>query len=142
MTIKLITSVILGTSLSAFLVGAATQQSQNNQDQPTQSQSAPGMMGQGQGMMGGGMAGMMGQMQEHHQQMTVLMRQLMDSMTAIRSEKDPAKLKTEMEEHQKLLDQMRSQMMGQGNRMNMMSGQMKSACPGAGAASNAPSRQP
>ena len=140
MMTKRITTTILGISLSAFLVGATAQQSQNNQDQPSQSQSAPGMMGGG--MMGGGMAGMMGQMQEHHQQMTGLMKQLMDSMVAIRSEKDPAKLKTEMEEHQKLLDQMRSQMVGQSNRMNMVSGQMKSACPGAGASGNDPSRQP
>lgn len=74
--------------------------------------------------------GMMGQMSAHHQQMTGLMSQLMQSMTAILNEKDPAALKSKLAEHQKLLDQMRSQMMGQGNRINMMSGQFQQFCPG------------
>jgi hypothetical protein len=60
------------------------------------------MMGQGQGMMGGGimMMGMMGQMTTHHQQMTELMNKLMQNMTAMQNEKDPAALKAKLAEHQ------------------------------------------
>jgi uncharacterized coiled-coil protein SlyX len=97
------------------------------------------MMGQGQGMMGGGagggmmgggmMMGMMGQMTTHHQQMTELMNKLMQSMTAIQNEKDPAALKAKMAEHQALLDQMRDQMGEQGGMMQNMSGQMQRSCP-------------
>ena len=88
--------------------------------------------GQSQGMMGGGMMGMMGQMGEHHQQMSGLMDKLMASMAAIQSEKDPDALKSKLAEHQRLLEQMHGQMMQQGNRMKMMSGQMKQQCSGAG----------
>ena len=90
-----------------------------------------GMMGQGQGMMGGGMTGMMGQMTTHHQTMTALMNKLVESMAAIQSEKDPEALKSKLAEHQALLNQMRGQMMQQGKRMQMMSGQIQQSCPGA-----------
>jgi hypothetical protein len=128
----------------AFGVGAAAQHSHNHsQDSAQQAQSAQaqsnsgimggGMMGQqeagqGQGMMSGGM---MSQMATHHQQMSELMNKLMQSMAAIRSEKDPEALKSKLAEHQALLDQMHNQMMKQGKNMQMMSGQMKHNCPGA-----------
>ena len=90
-----------------------------------------GGAGQGQGMMGGGMMGMMGQMATHHEQMSALMNKLMQSMAAIQSEKNPKALKSKLEDHQALLDQMRSQMMQQGNMMQSMSGQIKHSWPGA-----------
>jgi hypothetical protein len=140
---KVLTSTFLVSALLAFGVGAAAQYSHNysqdsaQQDQTAQAQSNPGMMGggmmgqgagQGHGMMGGDM---MSQMATHHQQMSELMNKLMQSMAAIRSEKDPEALKSKLAEHQALLDQMHNQMMNQGKNMQMMSGQMKQNCPGA-----------
>jgi hypothetical protein len=75
---------------STLAIGALAHQ----QGQTSPSQPKPGMMGQGRGMTSGGMMmGMMGQMTNHHQQMTELMNKLMQNMTAIQSEKDPAALK-------------------------------------------------
>ena len=141
MRFKLFGVSLLAASLSAFVIGGAAQQSQQNPtDQTTSGQSMPGMMGhgmgqgmgQGQGMMNGGMTGMMGQMRTHHQQMSTLMNKLMTSMTAIQNEKDPQALKSKLAEHQALLDKMRSEMMQQGKMMQNMSDQIKSACPAAG----------
>src|ERR1035438_6601102 len=88
------------------------------------------MMGQGQGMMGGGMMmGSMGQMMTHHQQMSELMNKLMQNMTAIQNEKDPAVLKAKIAEHQALLVQMHDQMTQQGGVMQNMSGQIQRSCP-------------
>lgn len=137
-----LTSAVLAATLLIFGIGAAAQRSSQDQtqkDQTNQGQSKPGMMGggmmgQGQGMMGQGqgMMGMMDQMTTHHQQMSTLMNKLMESMAAIQNEKDPAALKSKLAEHQTLLNQMRSQMMGQRKRMQMMSGQIKQSCPMAG----------
>ncbi len=141
MKTRIVTSALLAASLLGFGIGAAAPRSLADpaqQDQTTQGQTnsgmmgGGGMMGQGQGMMGqgqGGMMGMMGQMTAHHQQMLGLMNKLTQSMTAIQNEKDPEALKSKLAEHQKLLDEMRSQMMGQGNRMRMMSGQIPKSCP-------------
>ena len=92
-------------------------------------------------MMGGGV---MSQMMTHHQQMTETMNRLMQSMTAIQNEKDPAALQSKLAEHRALLEQMRSQMMQQGgvmqnmmqNMHNMMQGMM------GGSAAPAPSTPP
>lgn len=150
MKTRIVTSTFLAASLLAFGIGAAAQRSagdQTQKDQTTQSQPNSGMMGQGQGMMGqgqgmmsGGMMGMMGQMSTHHQQMTTLMNKLMESMTAIQNEKDPEALKSKLAEHQALLNQMRGQMMQQGKTMQMMSGQIKQSCPGAGDGSKPPAK--
>ena len=142
---KLFIASLLAASLSASVIGDAAQKSQQNpQDQTTQGQSKPGVMGEGQGMMGQGQGmmggGMMGQMNVHHQQMSTLMNKLMQSMAAIRNEKDPEALKSKLAEHQALLDRMRSQMMQQGNRMHMMSGNIKSNCPMAGDVSKPPTQ--
>lgn len=111
---------------STLAIGALAQQ----QGQTSPSQPQPGMMGQGQKMMGGGMMmGMMDQMTTHHQQMTELMNKLMQNMTAIQNEKDPAALKTKLAEHQALLQQMREQMTQHGGMMHNMSGQIQQNCP-------------
>jgi hypothetical protein len=126
---KLFITSLLAAGLSAFVIGGAAQESQQNpQDQSTAGQSKPGMMAQGagqdQGMMGGSMMRMMGQMTTHHQQMSALMNKLMENMAAIQNEKDPEALKSKLAEHQALLNQMHSQMMQQGKMMQMMSVQI------------------
>ena len=144
---KLFTAGLLATSLTAFVIGGAAQKPrQNSQDQTNQSQSNPGMMGGGMmgqsgaqgGMMGGGMVGMMGKMTTHHQLMSALMNKMIESMTAIQDERDPDALKSKLAEHQALMNQMRSQMMQQGNMMQMMSGQVKTSCPAGGNVSKTP----
>lgn len=115
---KSIGVVALAAVISAFGVGALAQQQQrsasepSNQPSPTQSSKA--------GMMGGGMMGMMGQMGNHHQQMVENMNKLMESMSAIEAEKDPAALRAKLAAHRALLEQMRGQMMQQGSMMQHM----------------------
>jgi hypothetical protein len=151
MKTKIFTTAALAV-LFVLGIGGAIQHISANQApkaDSTQGQSNSGMMGGGmmgqgmgqdQGMMGRGMMGMMGQMNTHHQQMTGLMNKIMEGMAAIQSEKDPEALKSKLAEHQKLLDQMRAQMMQQGNRMQMMSGQVKQQCPGSADSSKAPTK--
>ena len=106
---KTIGVLALAAVLSAFGVAAVAQQQQ------------PGAMGGGsmnEGMMGS--MGMMGQMGNHHKQMMDDMNKLMESMSAIEAEKDPAALKQKFAAHRALLDQMRSRMMQQGEMMQRM----------------------
>ncbi|HET6144399.1 MAG TPA: hypothetical protein VFE02_12895 [Candidatus Acidoferrales bacterium] len=127
------TKAIATTTLAAvfaFGVGGALQHVSANQTPKDDSaQRTPNS-----GMMGGGMMEQMGQM-------SGLMDKLMASMASIQSEKDPEALKAKLAGHQKLLDQMHGQMMQQGDRMKMMSGQIKQQCSDAGNASNAPTKQ-
>lgn len=144
------TKILTTTALAlvfAFGIGGVLQHVSANQatkDDSTKNQSNSGMMGggtMGRGMgQNQGMMGMMGQMSTHHQQMTGLMNKLMESMAAIQSEKDPETLKSKLAEHQKLLDQMRGQMMQQGKMMQMMSSQVKQQCPAAGDSSKPPAK--
>jgi len=69
----------------------------------------------GAGPMGRGV--MMGHMMIQHQEMSQLMNKMMQNMTAINNEKDPAKLEALLAEHAALLHQMRTKMMGQGKKM-------------------------
>jgi len=145
MKTKIVTGVFLAAALFVFGIATSARRpvgAQSPLGPSAQFQSNSGMMsggmmgqgtGQGQGMMGEG-EGMMGQMTAHHQQMTELMKKLMQSMTAIQNEKDQEALKSKLAEHQALLNQMHCQMMRQGQMMQMMSGQMKQNCPGAGEA--------
>jgi hypothetical protein len=121
MSRKSVMGTIALATLTLFSAVVLAQQ----QTSPSQEKSGP----TGRGMMGGGM--MMGQMMAQHQDMSQLMSKMMQSMTAINSEKDPAKLKALLAEHTALMDQMRNKMMGQGNMMQNMAGQMKN-CPGMG----------
>lgn len=68
----------------------------------------------------GATMGMMGQMGNRHQQMVDNMNKLMQSMSAIEAERDPAALRQKLADHRALLDQMRSQMMQQGEMMQHM----------------------
>lgn len=118
--------LVVATLASTLAIGALAQQ----QGQTSPSQPDPGTMSQGQGMTGGRMMmGMMGQIMTHHQQMTELMNKLIQNMTAIQNEKDPAALKAKLAEHQALLQQMHDQMTRQGGMMHNMSGQIQQYCP-------------
>jgi hypothetical protein len=90
-----------------------------------------------QGMTGGGtMAGkagmmsngMMGMMKGQNQQMSDAIKKMMENMTALQNENEPAKMKSMMAEQQNMMQQMRDQMMKQGGVMEMMSGMMQN-CP-------------
>ena len=150
MRYKLFAALSLSLSLSAFVMGGAAQKQQPNpqgqttQGQSTAGQSTPGMMGggmMGQGAGGHqGMMGMMGKMTTHHQEMSALMSKLMESMAAIQNEKDPEALKSKLADHRALLDQMRGQMMQQGQMMQMMSGQIHANCATPGDAGKSPSQ--
>jgi hypothetical protein len=111
-----------------FGIGFAAQRSSANQTQSGQST-------QGQGMMG-----MMDQMTTHHQTMSRLMNKMMEYIATIQNEKDPEALKSKLAEHQALLKQMQSQMMQQGNMMQMMSGQIKQSYPGQSGNSTIPTK--
>ena len=121
--------------LIVFALLATVAMNSRGQAQNPSVQNPPGMMNGGMGRM----MGMMGQMTTHHQQMSDLMNKLMESMTAIQTEKDPAKLQSKMAEHRALLEQMWSQMMQQGSMMQNMSGQMPQACRGSWNATATPS---
>jgi len=104
--------------LTFGVIAIAQQQGSSNQSQPSQSQPVqPSMMG----------GGMMGQVGNHHQQMVDNMNKLMQRMSAIEAEKDPAALKSKLAAHRALLEQMRSQMMQQGGMMQQMQNMMGSA---------------
>jgi ElaB/YqjD/DUF883 family membrane-anchored ribosome-binding protein len=124
---KAIAVAALMLAMSAFAVGGLVQRPAQNDSpppvaQPRAEQPFPGMMrGMGPGMMNGG-TGQMGQMMNRHQQMMENMNKLMQSMAAIEAEKDPAAQKAKLAEHHALLEQMRSQMMQQGEKMQQMMG--------------------
>ena len=105
-------------------------QDHNTQPQIQSDQAAPNTpAGMGGGMMGMMMNTMMGQ----NQQLSDNMNKMMENMTSMQNEKDPAKMKSMMAEQSEMLEHMRTQMMQQGGMMRNMSGMMKS-CPMAGTA--------
>ena len=122
MKVRNLIAVFAGAALLIPATGAFAQDPHDHsKDQATQDQTKPGMMGQSMmGMMQ--MMGMMGQMTAQNQDMSEMMKKLIQSMTAIQSEKDPAALKSKLAEHAALLDQMRSKMMQHGDMMRKMSG--------------------
>jgi len=72
--------------------------------------------------------------------MSRLMNKMMEYIATIQNEKDPEALKSKLAEHQALLKQMQSQMMQQGNMMQMMSGQIKQSYPGQSGNSTIPTK--
>jgi superoxide dismutase len=121
--------MVVAAAVLTFGVVAVAQQ-QGSSNQPSQNQPVQ------PGMMGGGMMAMMGQMGTHHQQMVDNMNKLMQSMSAIEAEKDPAALKSKLAAHRALLEQMRSEMMQQAGMMRHMQNMMGSASTPAPAAVN------
>lgn len=129
MRYELFMPLLLATGLSVFTIDRTTQRSQQNPQDQTTHMLGGGMMGQGQEMAGRGIIMMMGQMTTHHRKMSALMSNLMESMAAIVSEKDPEVLNSKLAEHQALLNQMYSQMMQQGKMIQMVSEQIKTSLP-------------
>ena len=128
MSRKGVIGILSSVTLVLFSVVVVAQQQSN----PSQEKSGP----TSRGMMSGGM---MNQMMEQHQGMSQLMSKMTQSMTAIDSEKDPAKLKALLAEHRALMNQMRSKMTEQGSMMQNAMGQMKN-CPGMGDAKKSASK--
>jgi hypothetical protein len=129
MRYKKVAVLILAAPLAAFaLAKAARHPQQDSRDQSTQDQSKPGMPGggitspemirSGRGMMDGGV--MTSRMMAHRQEMGETMNKLIESMTAIENETDPAALKSRLAEHRALLEQMRNQMTQQSMMQSMM----------------------
>ena len=115
MKFRSLIAAFVGTGLFVFALGAAAQ----NGQEPAK----PGMMSQNMmGMMG--MTDMMSQMTKQHKDMSDQMNKLMQSMTALQNEKDPAVLKSKLAEHAALVAQMRTRMMQAGDMMQRMSGMM------------------
>ena len=137
------TTTVLALAMTFAGAGVAQQNESRPQSQgpATPSQTMPGMPG-GSGMMMMGM--MMGQMTGQNQQMSDNMNKMMQNMTAIQNEKDPAKIKALVAQQQAMMEQMRAQMMQQGGMMQKMSGTMTNmpgmmqACPMAGAGNQPP----
>src|SRR5579871_3052797 len=99
---KKIGVLVLMVLLSAFVVAVAQQPPAPSQPSPpgqTAGTMGCGMMGSmNSGPMGGGPMGMPA-MAARHQQMVDLMDKLMQSMSAIEAEKDPAALKSKLAAH-------------------------------------------
>jgi hypothetical protein len=136
MRYKILEMGMLAGVLAVFAVGAVAQREEHHPDsQATQPQAQtptepqPGMMGGG---MTGGMMSMMGQMTNQNQQMSDMVAKMTQNMAAMQNEKDPTKIKTMMADQQAMLEQMRGQMMKQGNMMQNSSGMMMKNCPMAG----------
>lgn len=123
---KAIAVTVLTLAMSTFAVGGFVQRpAQGQTSQPQAQQSMPRMMQEmGGGMMGRGTGtmGQMGQMMNQHQQIMENMSKLMQSMAAVEAEKDPAAQKAKLAEHRALLEQMRGQMIHQGEMMQQMIG--------------------
>jgi hypothetical protein len=127
----LVAAVIAATTISAAPQGSKTESANRNESQSTTM--PQGMMGHD--AMSGGSMGMMGQMSAHHQEMSKLMDQMMQNMTAMRGETNPAALKGMMGEQEALLKKMHDQMMqheGMMTKMHqMMSDHEGMGCPSA-----------
>ncbi len=108
--------------LSLFAVGAPAQHAQHH---PSTQGSCAGMKTAGmlsQGTMGKGMMGqqmMRKSMMACHQHMQKLMGRLMQNMTAMQNEKNPAARAKLMTEQRALLEKMRGDMMQQGKMMSL-----------------------
>lgn len=112
--------LILAAPLAAFAL-EARHPPQDSQGQATQDQSKPcgsETLRSGKGMMDRDI--MPSRMMARHQQMQETMNKLMESITALENETDPAALKSKLTEHRALLEQMRKQIRQQGTMQSMM----------------------
>jgi len=116
MRYRKIAILILAAPLAFALVTSARNPQQGPQSQATRDQSKP--CGPGQGMMGSDV--MTSRMMTRHEETREVMNMLMDSMTAIENETDPAALKSKLAEHRALLEQMRKQMTQQSMMQSMI----------------------
>lgn len=125
---------MMAAALAVFGAGAVTQTgAQNGAPRPDaqapSAQAQPGQPGQpGQatgGMMSPTMSAMvMHNMMRQNQQMSDNMEKMTERMAAMQAENDPAKLKSMMMDQTAMMEQMRGQMMKQGDQMQSMTQNM------------------
>lgn len=117
MTYQRIAVLILATPLAAFAIASSARHpTQESRDQTIQDQSKPGEPGGG---MGSGMNGMPSRMMTRHEEICETIDKLMQSLTAIENEKDPAALKSRLVEHRALLEHVRDQVIQQSMMQQM-----------------------
>lgn len=108
--------VILVLGLIALLAtGTAAQHTQHHPEQTPPQQKA-----KSQAASGGMMA--------RHAEMTKLLDELSESLTALEAEKDPAIMKKKLAEHRVLIEQLQSKMKGCSEMMQQMNDHMEK-CP-------------
>lgn len=101
--------------MALFATGAAAQHTQHHPEQTPPQQKA-----KAQAASGGMMA--------HHAEMTKLLDELSESLTALEAEKDPAIMKKKLAEHRVLIERMQNRMKECSEMMQQMSGHMEK-CP-------------
>ena len=112
MRYKRVAVLILAAPLAAFAIASSAHDpQQESRDQTIQDQSKPGVPGGT--IMGPGMNGMPSHMMARHEEICETMDKLMQSMTAIENEKDPAALKSRFAEHRALLEHVQDQLIQQ-----------------------------
>jgi len=104
--------LIVAAPLAAFAISSSARHpTQESRDQTIQDQSKPGVPGGT--IMGPGMNGTPSRMMTRHEEICETVDKVMESMTAIENEKDPAALKSRLAEHRVLLEHMRDQVIQQ-----------------------------
>ena len=110
--------LIVAAPLAAFAIASSARHpQQESRDQTIQDQSKPGVPGGT--VMGPGMNEMSSRMMIRHEEICETMDKLMESMTAIENEKDPAALKSRLAEHRALLEHVRDQLIQQSMMYEM-----------------------
>jgi hypothetical protein len=110
--------LIVAAPLAAFAIaGSARHPTQESRDQTIQDQSKP-VVPEGT-IMGPGMNGTPSRMMTRHEEICETVDRLMESMTAIENEKDPAALKSRLAEHRALLEHVRDQVIQQSMMYEM-----------------------
>lgn len=104
-----------GLACVSFLIAGGLVAQQQTTPSPNTKQQMKAKM---QEKMKGG--GMMGQMMAQREEMSQLMSKLKDSMTAVKSEKNPGALQTKIAEHAALLDTLAAKMSAQQSMMDNM----------------------
>jgi hypothetical protein len=112
MEYKRVVVLILAAPLAAFAIASSARHpTQESGDETIQGQSKAGEPGAT--IMGSGMNGMSSRMMTRHEEICETMDKLMQSMTAIENETDPAALKSRLAEHRALLEHVRDQVIQQ-----------------------------
>lgn len=118
MRYKRVAILIFAAPLAAFAIASSARHpTQESRDQTIQDQSNPGV--RGGTIMGPGMNVMTSRIMTRHEEICETVDKLMDSMTAIENEKDPAALKSRLAEHRALLEHVQDQLIQQSMMYEM-----------------------
>lgn len=110
--------LILAAPLAAFAIASsALHPTQESRDQTIQDQSKPGVPGGT--ILGPEKNGMPSHMMTRHEEICETVDKLIESMTAIENEKDPAALKSRLAEHRVLLEHVQDQLIQQSMMYEM-----------------------